>query len=770
MNTIVPRWEWRSFGQHFGAAEARLAALVPDAVQESDEIYLLSANGRDNVKIRDGLMDIKVLRETNADGLEQWTPVMKAAFPLAAADVARVLAALGLPVISLSQDACTQEVLLAAIVQRGGPLRRVNVHKRRVRYSLGGCTAELSDVVANGKRTRTLAIETADAAAVIAAVREAGLGDYCNTAYPVGLARLLDGVPERYAVIDAGTNSIKFHIAACNKSGRWQTVVDRAVVTRLGEGLAASGQICDAAVDRAVEAISGMLAEAGQYGVRAIAAVGTAGLRIASNGAAVVATIAARTGLQIGIISGEEESRLACLATRSALGLSRGSLAVFDTGGGSSQFTFGHDDAVDERFSVDVGAVRYTEAYQLAGKVNRMLLKRAMKAIAADLSRLEDHAAPDQLVAMGGAVTNIAAVKHALAAYDPAVIQGTVLERAELDRQIECYRLRDAEARRAMVGLQPERASVILAGACIVRCIMDKLGKDSLTVSDRGLRHGVLAERFAAHCQVKVTRPSRARKKAGAVPAETPVVLLSAEDMVRIVQLSRQSSSIELKLSVPAAGHRATIKGLKLDPVEAQPRQAFFFDTPDLALFRAGVVVRVRRIQGGRADTVIKLRPVQPDNLDPALLHSAGFKVELDVMPGGFVCSASFKGVCTNREVLDVSAGEMKLSALFSREQREFYAAHAPKGIRLDALKLLGPVFLLRARHQPKDFDRRITVEMWLYPDGSRILEVSTKCLPEEAFMVGADFKAFLQRCGIPVTLEQEPKTRLALEFFANGH
>ena len=99
---------------------------------------------------------------------------------------------------------------------------------------------------------------------------------------------------------------------------------------------------------------------------------------------------------------------------------------------------------------------------------------------------------------MGGAVTNITAVKHGLVTYDPAVVQGTVLDRAEIDRQIELYRSRDAEARRAIVGLQPKRAEVILAGACIVRTVMEKLGKESLTVSDRGLRHGVLAERFGS--------------------------------------------------------------------------------------------------------------------------------------------------------------------------------------------------------------------------------------------------------------------------------
>jgi exopolyphosphatase/guanosine-5'-triphosphate,3'-diphosphate pyrophosphatase len=99
---------------------------------------------------------------------------------------------------------------------------------------------------------------------------------------------------------------------------------------------------------------------------------------------------------------------------------------------------------------------------------------------------------------MGGAVTNITAVKLGLASYDPDAVQGAVLDRAEIDRQIELYRSRDADARRGTVGLQPKRADVILAGACIVRTIMEKLGQQTLTVSDRGLRHGLLIDRFGA--------------------------------------------------------------------------------------------------------------------------------------------------------------------------------------------------------------------------------------------------------------------------------
>jgi exopolyphosphatase / guanosine-5'-triphosphate,3'-diphosphate pyrophosphatase len=239
-----------------------------------------------------------------------------------------------------------------------------------------------------------------------------------------------------------------------------------------------------------------MVDEATRHQVRATAAVGTAGLRIASNRDQVVAAIQARTGITVEVIPGEEEGRLAYLAVRAGLGAPEGSLVVFDTGGGSSQFTFGRGPQVEERFSVNVGAVRYTERFGLAGAVAPEVLGDALAAIAADLFRLDGRPRPDALVAMGGAVTNMTAVKLALATYDPDLVQGAVLDRAEIDRQIELYRTRDAERRRQIVGLQPKRAEVILAGACIVRTVVDKLGQQTLTVSDRGLRHGLLLDRF----------------------------------------------------------------------------------------------------------------------------------------------------------------------------------------------------------------------------------------------------------------------------------
>jgi hypothetical protein len=233
-----------------------------------------------------------------------------------------------------------------------------------------------------------------------------------------------------------------------------------------------------------------------------------------------------------------------------------------------------------------------------------------------------------------------------------------------------------------------------------------------------------------------------------------------------LLGLIKGADSVELKLVVPMDAHRTAIQGIGLDPVEAEPRQVFFFDTRNLDLNKAGVIVRARRIHGGGGDTVVKLRPVDPATIDKRLRRSNDFKVEVDAVPGGFVCSGSFKGSCTAKEVLAAVSGRTRISSLFSKEQRAFYKEHAPAEIKMDSLLALGPTFLLRARVEPKKLDRRLTFEMWLYPDGSRNLEVSAKCDPDEAFEVAAELRTFLRASGLEIVGGQQTKTAAAMKFF----
>jgi hypothetical protein len=223
---------------------------------------------------------------------------------------------------------------------------------------------------------------------------------------------------------------------------------------------------------------------------------------------------------------------------------------------------------------------------------------------------------------------------------------------------------------------------------------------------------------------------------------ETPARLTDAQ-VGEVLALARDADSVELKLTVPDSHRRQAATALGVDPLDAQIRQVYFFDTPDLALNEVGVVVRARRVQGRGDDTVVKLRPVTPASVE-AERSSDNLVVEVDAMPGGFVCSASMKGALGPKAVKDVAARRKGIRSLYSKEQRRFYEAHAPEGLGLDDLSVLGPITVFKLKLHPADLSMRLVAEMWFYPDGSRIVELSAKSPPSEAFQAAAELRAFL--------------------------
>ena len=243
---------------------------------------------------------------------------------------------------------------------------------------------------------------------------------------------------------------------------------------------------------------------------------------------------------------------------------------------------------------------------------------------------------------------------------------------------------------------------------------------------------------------------------------------LSDKQVEELFGLIKHSDSVELKMTVADSAIRSTADALGMDPLQAHIRQVVFFDTPELTLSKAGVVVRARRIQGGEGDTVIKLRPVNPETLSPEVRQSTSVKIEVDTMPRGFVCSASMKGKTTADDVRAVILKKMKTRDLFTKEQRAFYNAHAPNELKLSELSVLGPINLMKLEFDPDGIKRKFVAELWMYPDGSRILELSTKASREDAFNVATETRAFLKKKGLDFTAEQQPKTNRALKHFTD--
>jgi len=186
---MIARWEWRTFGEAFGEAEARIDAFPKDKVRTSAEVYILSRRSMDNTKIRDMLMDIKTLKQVNGDLLEQWFPVMKAAFPLAPPVLVDVFNAWKAPLPKLGREAYGYDEFLGELVAPHPDLRMVAVEKVRHGYAINGCIVEIANLKFNGRPIRSVAVEMEDPAAVIRTVRELGLDGFENVNYIKALKR-----------------------------------------------------------------------------------------------------------------------------------------------------------------------------------------------------------------------------------------------------------------------------------------------------------------------------------------------------------------------------------------------------------------------------------------------------------------------------------------------------------------------------------------------------------------------------------------------------
>jgi hypothetical protein len=242
---------------------------------------------------------------------------------------------------------------------------------------------------------------------------------------------------------------------------------------------------------------------------------------------------------------------------------------------------------------------------------------------------------------------------------------------------------------------------------------------------------------------------------------------LTPERFEELMTLLQGADSVELKLTVPDGDQRTAVQALQMDPLEAEVRQVFFFDTPDLTLNQHGVIVRARRTPGGD-DSVVKLRPVVPSEVPHHLRALKGFGVEVDAMPGGFVCSGRLKAKLRAGKVKEAMLGERSVGSLFDKKQRAFFEDCAPDGVSLDDLAILGPITVMKLKFSPEGYDGRMVAELWFYPDGSRILELSTKAATTDTFDVAARTRQFLEQRGVNLSGEQQTKTKTALEYFSS--
>lgn len=224
--------------------------------------------------------------------------------------------------------------------------------------------------------------------------------------------------------------------------------------------------------------------------------------------------------------------------------------------------------------------------------------------------------------------------------------------------------------------------------------------------------------------------------------------------------------SVEIKLTVRADQEQMVHSALEGEDAEPERRQVYFFDTDDLALYESGLVLRARKIDGDPDDTTVKLRPVVPADIGERWKRLAEFNIEVDAVGDKMVCSAKLDAEQQRGEIEAVVEGDREPMKLFTSDQEDLIGEFGPDEVGWDQIHPLGPVETKKYELELDDLDHELTVEIWVLPDGSDLVELSIKVTPDEAEKAGADLRDFLTAQGFDVGGDQQTKTRAALSFF----
>ena len=302
----------------------------------------------------------------------------------------------------------------------------------------------------------------------------------------------------RLGFIDIGTNTILCLIAELKSDGGFDVIDDLAEITRLGQGVDREGRISSEGEERSLQVLRRYLERCRRLNVEEIVAVGTSALRDARNSAEVRARFKEQFGFEVRVISGNEEAAYSFLAVQKGLALAGQELLVVDVGGGSTEFIRGNAAGVSQAVSINIGTVRLTEQFLHSDPVRKDECEKMIRVIKKELARLPDQWLKDgpalTLVGIAGTFTTLSAVERKLLCYVHAEVHGSRLTLSEVRRQVALFQGKTIEERKAIPGLEPRRADVMLAGATLIERIMTAFHSERVIVSDQGVRYGLLHE------------------------------------------------------------------------------------------------------------------------------------------------------------------------------------------------------------------------------------------------------------------------------------
>ncbi len=224
--------------------------------------------------------------------------------------------------------------------------------------------------------------------------------------------------------------------------------------------------------------------------------------------------------------------------------------------------------------------------------------------------------------------------------------------------------------------------------------------------------------------------------------------------------------AVEIKVMIRPDQELRAVRALEVNEDTADVRLVYYFDTSDLDLFKAGVILRARLVKGDVDDSTVKFRPVDAASVSENWKRLDDFKLEADLIGGQVVCSASLTAPQKRDEIDEVANGKRAIGKLFSSDQERFLSEFHKMPVKFGELRVLGPIRVLRWKLEHETFPYELTAEEWRLPDGDDLVEVSIKAPPDQAEQASKDFEAHLRSLGLDPEGTQQTKTRTALEYF----
>ncbi|NCX97775.1 MAG: Ppx/GppA family phosphatase [Planctomycetia bacterium] len=304
----------------------------------------------------------------------------------------------------------------------------------------------------------------------------------------------------RLAAIDIGSNSVRLFVAEALRGGAYRILDEEREPTRLGRSVSAEGRLDEETMDRTVAALRSFKEIAAGYQVTALRTIATCAVREARNGPEFCRRVREQVGLEVEVISGEREARLAFASVQHAFDLTGRNVVMADIGGGSTEIVFATGNLIESIFSTPLGVVRLTEQFGLGEGTDAAALQRGLGELDAGIANVLKKQttrplfAPHFLVGCGGTFTTLAELVMAGKREADLPVAGYRVSHAEVRHLLDRLKKIPLRIRRTLTGMTPDRADIILAGLSIIDALMKRFRVNLLMVHTRGVRDGLVRE------------------------------------------------------------------------------------------------------------------------------------------------------------------------------------------------------------------------------------------------------------------------------------